>query len=61
MKEREERAWRWAIVALLAGALVLGYMFALNGRYVYERNEPHNACLIDKWTHQAIMIKPAEP
>ncbi len=49
MKEKEERFWRWAIVALLAGALVLGYMFVLNGRFVQCGQDGIGT--LDKWTH----------
>lgn len=49
MKEKEERLFRWAVVCLLAGALVLGYMAVLNGRYA--QCGENGVCVLDKWTH----------
>lgn len=43
----------WFKAALLLVILILGYLFALNGRY----SAPINGFVLDKWTLEAVKIK----
>ena len=43
----------WFKMAILLVILLLGYLFALNGRY----SAPSNGFVLDKWTLEAVKIK----
>lgn len=45
----------WFKIALLLVILILGYLFALNGRY-YKLNESNPNILIDKWTLEIVEV-----
>ena len=50
-----DEQYRWVKVIAIIVLFILGYLFALNGRYEPVGSNNSNTIIFDKWTRKALL------